>query len=151
MRCLSRIAPVLAVLITGSAAGQLVLPAPAPRAAAPAGLALPQPIVVTAACSESEPNEQPGNASPMTLPASCSGFASSTDASSISIDYGGGLRDGIEDLYSFTLSSSARVSVSLAWNDTGADLDVFLFQPSGTSINILDASVTNGSAPEQSW
>src|SRR5437588_2007892 len=148
MRCLSRIAPVLALLITGSAAGQLILPAPAPRAAAPAGLALPRPIVVTAACSESEPNEQPGNASPMTLPASCSGSASSTDASSISIDYGGGLRDGIEDLYSFTLSSSARVSVSLAWTDTNADLDLFLLRPNGTNLDVVATSVTTGSAPE---
>jgi hypothetical protein len=131
-----------------AAADQIVLPARAPRAAAPAGIAFPQPIVVTAACSESEPNEQTGNASPMTLPAGCSGFASSTDASSISIDYGGGLRDGIEDLYSFSLASSARVSVSLAWTDTNADLDLFLFQPSGTSIDIIDASAANGSAPE---
>jgi hypothetical protein len=131
-----------------AAADQIVLPARAPRAAAPEGIAVSQPVVIAAACSEAEPNEQPGNASPMTLPASCSGFASSTDASSISIDYGGGLHDGIEDLYSFTLSSSARISASLAWTDTNADLDLFLVQPSGTNINIISASATNGSAPE---
>lgn len=135
---------VIIFMLAVSAAGQIVT-APGPRAVAPSGISASAPVVIAADCSEGEPNETFAAASPMTLPANCNGFASATDASSIRIDYGGGLFDGIEDFYQFTLSSSTRVSVTLSWSDTGADFDVFLFPASGP---ILVGSNVNGSAPE---
>jgi Bacterial pre-peptidase C-terminal domain/Putative binding domain, N-terminal len=133
------------VSLVASAAAAQTVTAPAPRTAIPEGIAAAQPVVVLADCSEAEPNETFAASTPMALPANCNGFASSTDASSIRIDYGGGVLDGVEDFYQFTLSSSARVSASLSWSNTGADLDVFLFPASGP---IIVGSNTVGSSPE---
>jgi hypothetical protein len=145
-----RLASAVAVLafVAASAAAQIVIQSPTPRPAVPMGVGAPQPAVVAAACSESEPNEQPSSASPISIPGNCSGFASSTDASTVTINYGGGLTDGVEDLFVVNVGSSMRLNITLSWTDTSGDLDLFLFRPNGSTLDIVDGSNTNGSAPE---
>lgn len=148
---MKRIATALAVftfVAAAAAAEQIVIQAPAGRTAAPTGVAAVQPAVVAAACSEVEPNEQPANASPISVPGSCSGFASMTDASGITINYGGGLTDGIEDLFVLNVAGGQRLNITLSWTDTSGDLDLFLLRPNGSSLDIVDGSTANGSAPE---
>ncbi|MGZ8868480.1 MAG: hypothetical protein ACXW2P_09060, partial [Thermoanaerobaculia bacterium] len=83
--------------------------------------------VVHASCVEQEPNEQTAQASPMPVPAACTGTAASTDASSIRINYSGGVVDGIEDIFRLTLPSAANLTIELSFTTASADLDLFLF------------------------
>lgn len=120
----------------------------AARTSAPSGV-LPEAFspVINAACSEVEPNEQPSNASPISVGSTCSGYASATDASSVQIDYGS-MKDGIEDLFVLNLPSNMRLNIDLIWSDTHADLDLFLFRMNGSTLDVVDGSTMNGSMPE---
>ena len=102
-------------------------------------------VAPSAGCQESEPNEAPANASPITIGTPCTGNVSSTDASGIVIDYGDAGDDGIEDLFRLTLAAPTRLNVSLTF--ASGDLDLFLFAINGTTVTALGTS--NGStSPE---
>lgn len=97
-----------------------------------------------AACSEAEPNETAANASPLTIGTPCTGNATFIDPSGITIDFGNGDTDKIEDLYRVTLSSPAKLTVRLSYSISSADLDVYLL----SSSNLLGQAATNDN-PEQ--
>ena len=101
--------------------------------------------VVHASCVESEPNEQTSQASPMPLPAGCSGSVSSTDPSSIRINYSGGVVDGIEDIFVLTLPSAAQLTIDLSFTTSSADLDLFLFKRENDRIEHIE--LANNDSP----
>ena len=89
-----------------------------------------------AACSESEPNGSSSTADPMALGDPCSGSASEFDGGGdIVIQYDGGDEDMVEDLFSITLPSAAKVTVTL--NAAAQDLDVFLFRINTSTVDVL--------------
>ncbi|MBI2214820.1 MAG: pre-peptidase C-terminal domain-containing protein [Acidobacteria bacterium] len=99
---------------------------------------------VEATCGEVEPNEQPSQASPASVPGECSGNVSANDASSIEIDYGS-FNDGLEDLFVLNLAGPAQLKIELTYSSPSADLDLFLFTVSGNTIHFIDGSATDGS------
>lgn len=100
--------------------------------------------VVHASCVEREPNEQTTQASPMPIPAACTGAVASTDASSIRINYSGGVVDGIEDIFALALPSAAKLTIELSFTTASADLDLFLFRRDGNgSIEHIELAGTD--------
>jgi hypothetical protein len=55
-------------------------------------------LVPNAGCSEIEPNQSASTATPMTLPASCTGAAATSDPGDWIVTYSGGATDDIEPL-----------------------------------------------------
>lgn len=98
-------------------------------------------VTPAAGCQESEPNESPANASPLTIGTPCTGSASDGDATGITVQFTNGDSDEIEDLFRITLATPARLNVSLSFA-TG-DLDVYLFAINGSSVDGLGSAITN--------
>ncbi|HEX6085258.1 MAG TPA: NF038122 family metalloprotease [Thermoanaerobaculia bacterium] len=98
-------------------------------------------VAPNAGCQESEPNESPNNASPITIGTPCTGSANENDASGITVTYTNGDSDGIEDLFRITLAAPARLNVSLTFA-TG-DLDLFMFTINGSDVDEVGAATTN--------
>lgn len=95
-----------------------------------------------AVCSEVEPNESPSEATPLSLPGSCSGAAATGDPGDVVVTYSGGATDDIEDLWKINLGSPGTITVNVTF-PTG-DLDIFLFRVSGSTITPLsNSSKTN--------
>lgn len=92
-----------------------------------------------APCSESEPNEQIAQASPLGYSSTCSGSVSATDASAMRIDYADG-RDGIEDVYVLDLTAPSQPSIELTPISPSADLDLVLFALEGNHVNYIATS-----------
>jgi len=104
-------------------------------------------LAPNAGCSEIEPNESAAQATPMTLPASCTGAAASFDAGNWIVTYTGGATDDIEDLWKIVLGSAGTVTASATFSSSG-DLDIFLFRISGSSAEPLANSSATGGTSE---
>ncbi len=102
------------------------------------------------ACSEVEPNENMSNATTLTLGTPCTGNASAFDQSGgITINFSGGVSDSIEDLYKVSLTSAGKLDVTMSFTNGLADLDVYLFSVSGTSVTVIDRS--NGASTTEQF
>ena len=119
-----------------------------PRVAAPLGVAVESQPSILVACTEVEPNEQMSNATPISVPGACSGFAASTDSSAITVNYGNGVSAGVQDLFVLNLPVGMRLNLDLTWSNTSGDLDLILFRPNGSTLDTVAVSATNGSMPE---
>ncbi|HUR81365.1 MAG TPA: NF038122 family metalloprotease [Thermoanaerobaculia bacterium] len=94
------------------------------------------------ACSEVEPNQSLAQASNLPLNDPCTGFVDLTNTGSITLDFGDGITDNIEDVFKVTLPSSAKLNVILSFTNTVADLDMYIFQLNGTSLDVVGYSNT---------
>jgi hypothetical protein len=130
------------IAAAGHAQEARVLPEWRSTAAPLAHVIAPEAAVAVSAnpCVEREPNEQPPQASPMLLPTTCSGSVSFTDASAVRIQYDGGITDGIEDVFVVTLPTAGQPTFELSYPNATADLDLFLFTVSGTTVRFLAIS-----------
>jgi hypothetical protein len=97
-------------------------------------------VAPSAGCQESEPNDSPNNASPMTIGTPCTGNVNETDTGGIIVEYDEET-DDIEDLFRVTLAAPARLNVNLTFA-TG-DLDLFLFTISGSTPIEVGSATTN--------
>ena len=96
-----------------------------------------------AGCSEVEPNEMTSNATPISVPGTCTGAAASSDPGNFVVTYSGGASDDIEDLWRIVLGSGGTVTVTATFTSSG-DIDIFLFRVSGTTVTPLaNSSKTN--------
>ena len=143
----------LLLLAHPAAADEMTLAVPA-RKASPVPpslqvLANGYELAPLAVCPEVEPNESTAQATVMTLPASCSGNVSSTDAFAIRVNFPDGSGDNIEDVFVLTLATSMRLQLDLTWSSPTADLDLFMFRrnSSGQLVRV-DDSLTIGSIAE---
>lgn len=102
----------------------------------------------TACTAEAEPNERTTQATLLATPGCGTGSVSTRDASYVVVTYTDGSTDGIEDLWAVDLVKSGVLAIDLSWARATADLDLFLFQESGSSYTIRAGSY--GSGPTES-
>ncbi|MEO8378936.1 MAG: NF038122 family metalloprotease [Acidobacteriota bacterium] len=91
-------------------------------------------------CSEVEPNDTILLADTLTLGVPCTGSAASTDSGTYTIDYDSGPDGKIHDVFKITTGATGPVTVNLTFTNGSADLDVFLFAVSGSSLTTLGSS-----------
>jgi hypothetical protein len=107
---------------------------------------LPEPA---GGCEEQEPNERVPPFSPISVVgASCRGQALSTDTGGITVRYGDGTTDAIEDLWEFTLIDPRGMQITLlptfeVESQSADDFDLFLLRIAGTSITSVGNSATD--------
>lgn len=98
---------------------------------------------------EQEPNETIDTANLIQLPGRKTGTVKVGDAATFEFSYQNGPKDKIEDFFKFTIpaNTTERVDVTLTFTNAAADLDLFLFQQTGTEANptLTALAVSNGS------
>ncbi|MGZ5432091.1 MAG: BACON domain-containing protein [Thermoanaerobaculia bacterium] len=88
-----------------------------------------------------QPNEGFAPARYRSIPVTCSSLVAATDASPLTVDYSGGMPDGIEDVRQVDIPDRDILTIELEYADAGADLDLILFD--GTRI----VAISNVDAP----
>ncbi|MBX7221172.1 MAG: Ig-like domain-containing protein [Blastocatellia bacterium] len=102
---------------------------------------------------ETEPNDTPQTAQVINVNDGLIGNLAPNDRKGdVFLTFTDGSRDGIEDLYKFTLTRPTTVSIEVDWVDDESDVDVYLFNGNLTSGNgfpfQVDESNTIGGKPE---
>ena len=95
--------------------------------------------IVSPDCEDLEPNDTRENASLLPLGTPCRGGAGRFDRSTHSVPSGGSAAL-LHDLFAVTLPGSARLDVTLAFENPGADLDLFLIGFDGSAATALASS-----------
>ncbi len=95
---------------------------------------------------EQEPNETAEQANPIGLPGQRTGTARFGDSAVFEFIYNNGPKDKIEDFYKFTVpdGQSKQVDIVLNFNNSAADLDLFLFRQDVNNLSAI--AVSNGTA-----
>jgi hypothetical protein len=89
------------------------------------------------ACSEIEPNNTTLLADPMALGEPCTGTAAATDSFNYTVES----TSKIHDVFRVTTPGAGTVTVTLTFSNPAADLDIFLFSESGTTLTLRGFSV----------
>src|SRR5262249_6590653 len=94
---------------------------------------------------EQEPNETEAQANPILIPGQKTGSVKSGDAAQFVYQYSNGPMDRIEDVFKFTVpaNQTLKLDISLTFNNSAADLDLFLFKSSLSQNGVI--AVSNGS------
>ncbi|HKQ73511.1 MAG TPA: IPT/TIG domain-containing protein [Blastocatellia bacterium] len=106
----------------------------------------PLPSASQGAEPEQEPNETQAQANPISTPGQKTGSAKFGDAAQFEYIYSNDQKDKIEDVFTFTVpaNQTMKLDITLTFNNSAADLDLFLFKSELSQIGAI--AVSNGSS-----
>ncbi len=88
-------------------------------------------------CAEVETNNTTATANALPLGTPCTGAANFSDSYSYVIEYDGGDEGRVHDVFAVTTGATGSFTATLTFTNASADLDIVLFQDTGSGLTIL--------------
>ncbi|HUR80684.1 MAG TPA: fibronectin type III domain-containing protein, partial [Thermoanaerobaculia bacterium] len=101
--------------------------------------------ITSPGCTELEPNDRIEDANELTYATPCTGTAGPTEGANFSVKLPSGASTFVQDLFSITIPTPAKLSATLSFSTAGSDLNLVLLR---ADKSLITSSAANGGTAE---